>query len=126
VGPDELEHAHQRTDGSELYASENEALVTEEYLGILVGIANERFQGNKHRIWRFRTCLREAMAVQLQKERAAEAWEDSETRRQRKREEGLRASHEKRLRNSHTVNRDIDEVSKLQDLFEGQNPLQQT
>jgi tRNA wybutosine-synthesizing protein 3 len=124
VGPDELEHDHQRSDGSELYASENEALVTEEYLGILVGIANERFEGNKHRILRFKTCLREAMAVQLQKEHEAEAWEDTETRRQRKRKEGLRASHEKRLRNSHVVNRDIDEVSQLQELFEGQNPLQ--
>src|SRR5205085_8821214 len=74
---------HQLTDGAELYACENEALVTEEYLGILVGIANERFQANKQRILRFRTCLREAMAVQLQKEREAEAWEDADTRRQR-------------------------------------------
>jgi tRNA wybutosine-synthesizing protein 3 len=132
VGPEEErveEQDRQPTtddDGAELYASENEALVTEEYLGILVGIANERFQGNKQRIVRFRTCLREAMAVQVQKEREAEAWEDTETRRQRKRKEGLRASHEKRLRNSHAVNRDIDEVAQLQELFEGQNPLQQT
>jgi tRNA wybutosine-synthesizing protein 3 len=124
--PNEPEHDHQPTDGAELYACENEALVTEEYLGILVGIANERFQGNGQRIERFRTCLREAMAVQLQKEREAEAWEDADTRRQRKREEGLRASHEKRLRNSHQVNRDIDKYSEMQELFEGQNPLQQT
>jgi tRNA wybutosine-synthesizing protein 3 len=123
-GPDELEHEHQRAEGAELYGSEYDALVTEEYLGILVGIANDRFEANKHRILRFRTCLREAMAVQLQKEREAEAWEDAESRRQRKKEEGLRASHEKRLRNSQAVNPDIDEVSKLQELFEWQNLLQ--
>lgn len=100
---DDLEHDHQRAEGSELYASEYEALVTEEYLGILVGIANERFEANKHKILRFRTYLRDAMAVQLKKEYDAETWEDTETRRQRKREEGLRAKHKKSLRNSQPI-----------------------
>jgi tRNA wybutosine-synthesizing protein 3 len=124
VGHDELEHEHQPTEGSELYASENEALVTEEYLGILVGIANERFEANKHRILRFRTCLRKAMAVQMQKEREAAGWEDTENRRQRKREEGLRASHEKRLHNSQAVHSDIDGVSQLHEVFGRWNRLQ--
>jgi tRNA wybutosine-synthesizing protein 3 len=123
--PDDLEIEHQRPDGSELYASEYEALVTEEYLGILVGIANERFEANKQKILRFRACLREAMAVQLKREHEAAAWEDTETRRQRKRAEGLRASHDKKnLRNGQTVNPRIDEVSKVRELFERQNLLQ--
>jgi tRNA wybutosine-synthesizing protein 3 len=123
--PDELEIEYQRPEGSELYASEYEALVTEEYLGILVGIANERFEANKHKILRFRTCLREAIAMQLKKEHEAEAWEDTETRRQRKRAEGLRTSHDKKsIRNSQAVNPGIDEVSKVQELFEWQNLLQ--
>jgi tRNA wybutosine-synthesizing protein 3 len=122
---DELETEHHHAEGAELYASECEALVTEEYLGILVGIANERLEANKHKILRFRTCLREAMTSQIKKEHEAEAWEDTETRRQRKREEGLRASHEKRsLRTSQAYNSGIDEVSKVQELFERQNLLQ--
>jgi tRNA wybutosine-synthesizing protein 3 len=121
----ELKFEHQRAEGDELYASEYEALVTEEYLGILVGIANERFEANKHKISRFGICLREAMTVQLKKEHVAEAWEDIETRRKRKREEGLRASHDKKsFHNSQTVNAVVDEVSNIQELFERQNLLQ--
>lgn len=92
---DELESDEQRVEGHELYANEYEALVMEDYLGMLVGIANERFEANKLKISRFRACLREAMAVHLKKAHEAEAWEDTVTRRQRKREEGLRAIHKK-------------------------------
>jgi len=101
---DALEFERQHTEGSELYANEYEALVTEDYLGILVSIANERFEANKNKIARFRTCLREAMALQLKKTREAEDWEDAESRRRRKRGEGLRVSHDKKaLRNGETV-----------------------
>ena len=118
---------HQRVEGDELYATEYEALVTEEYLGILVGIADERFKANKHKISRFRTCLREAMALQSRKEHDAAEWEDTEIRRQRKREEGLRASHDKKsLRNGQTVNSVIDEIANMQEVFEKQVSLQRS
>ena len=119
------EFGNRRAKGYELYANEYEALVTEEYLGILVGVANERFEANKLKISRFRTRLHEATAVQLKKVHEAEEWEGSETRRQRKREEGLRASQDqKNLHNGQTVNPDIGEIANMQALFENQNLMQ--
>jgi tRNA wybutosine-synthesizing protein 3 len=111
-------------EGSELYANEYEALVTEDYLGILVSIANERFEANKNKIARFRTCLHEAVALQLKKKHEAENWEDAESRRQRKRGEGLRLSHDKKaLRNGETVDTVMKETSDEEDLSERQNIL---
>jgi tRNA wybutosine-synthesizing protein 3 len=115
---DALEVEHQHTEGSELYANEYEALVTEDYLGILVSIANERFEANKEKIARFRTCLREAVALQLKKTREAEDWEDAESRRQRKREEGLRVSRDKKaLRNGEVADTVMTEASDEEDLL---------
>lgn len=59
--------------------------VSEEYLQMCVGIVNERFGWNEERRERFMRELERA--VQGEKK---EGWEDAETRRVRKREEGLR------------------------------------
>ncbi|KAL8864782.1 MAG: hypothetical protein Q9174_007224 [Haloplaca sp. 1 TL-2023] len=58
-----------------------QALVTEEYLEMVVGIANQRFVANGKRVRRF-----EEMLFQ---DDGKKEWEDGEERRQRKRREGL-------------------------------------
>jgi len=57
-------------------------LVSEEYLEILVGMANERFVANRERIARFEHEL-------FNKANSGESWEDGDSRRERKRREGL-------------------------------------
>ena len=57
------------------------SVVTEEYLAILVNIANERFNACEERKQRFENALFEPLSVRN--------WEDADTRRRRKREEGL-------------------------------------
>lgn len=69
-----------------------EALVSEEYLEMLVGIANTRFEANGERMRRFEELLfgggdDHGGAVEHE-------WEDGETRRERKRAEGLRRREE--------------------------------
>jgi tRNA wybutosine-synthesizing protein 3 len=59
-------------------------VVSEDYLTTIVRLANERFVENEKRIARFREALQRAS---LPKQKAG--WEDAETRRMRKREEGL-------------------------------------
>ncbi|KAJ9298916.1 hypothetical protein DTO271G3_3158 [Paecilomyces variotii] len=74
------------------------SLVTEEYLRMLVELANERFSVNTERVERFRTKLLDLVSVSTGddslskggKGRAKPAgWEDEATRRERKRAEGL-------------------------------------
>lgn len=77
------------TDGIMSENVGHEALVDKEYLGMLVDIANQRFEANSHRVGRFRACLSKAMSAEASKIRRAEAWEDAEQRRLRKRQEGL-------------------------------------
>ena len=67
-------------------------LVRKDYCTILLKVANERFEANKQRINKFRAGLREAMALEAQKLRHNENWESPEARRQRKRDQGLRAT----------------------------------
>lgn len=77
--------------GYQNHAGENTALVDEAYLHTLVTIANERFNINTERIGRFQSALLEQYS-QLPKSTSTRAnveWEDAETRKQRKREEGL-------------------------------------
>ncbi|KAI2468132.1 tRNA wybutosine-synthesizing protein [Annulohypoxylon bovei var. microspora] len=62
--------------------------VSSVYLRTLIQIANERFIENKKRIERFRAAIVEAINPP---NKNGDAWEDAETRRRRKREEGLRA-----------------------------------
>lgn len=61
---------------------EMKCLVSEEYLEILVGMANERFLANRERIARFEQDL-------FDKTSSGESWEDGDSRRERKRREGL-------------------------------------
>lgn len=82
------------------------SLVTEEYLRMLVGIANERFEVNAERVERFRTKLMELISVPQVAEFGSKGkgkgkvksrpagWEDPEARRERKRAEGLRRKEE--------------------------------
>ncbi|KAL8926270.1 MAG: hypothetical protein Q9172_001864 [Xanthocarpia lactea] len=73
-----------------------EALVDEEYLMTLVGIANERFEVNTERIRRFQDIL----FRDVDKKRLDD-WEDKETRQERKKVEGLRRREELKVnRNS--------------------------
>ena len=58
------------------------SLVTEEYLGLLVEIANERFVTNAMRIRRFEEEL-------FGRRTSASSWEDTESRKARKKAEGL-------------------------------------
>ncbi|KAL2007534.1 hypothetical protein VTN00DRAFT_8972 [Thermoascus crustaceus] len=78
------------------------SLVTEEYLRMLVGIANERFEVNADRVERFQTKLMELFSVPQAAQSGSKGkgkgkvksrpagWEDPEARRERKRAEGLR------------------------------------
>jgi tRNA wybutosine-synthesizing protein 3 len=69
----------------------NIALVDEKYLQTLLAIANDRFRINTERIARFRKALMKifnSSALTTGKTKKSE-WEDADTRRQRKREEGL-------------------------------------
>jgi len=67
------------------------ALVDENYLQTLVAVANERFKTNDERIARFQSALRERYNTQVTHNSGARVldWEDTQTRRRRKREEGL-------------------------------------
>ena len=72
--------------------TKNKVLVTEQYLQMLAHLSGERFEANNERIARFRACLKEATAKQKEKEQEEAAWEDVDTRRARKRSEGLAAA----------------------------------
>lgn len=88
--------------------------VSGEYLKALIRIANERFVDNARRIERFRTYLREALFLASSSSSGSASskrekkkgggggdgeggqWEDAETRKERKRAEGLRRAEEVR------------------------------
>lgn len=59
------------------------SLVSEEYLGILLKIANERFQTNTKRMKRFKN------ALFSERDKPSPKWEDTMTRQTRMKEEGL-------------------------------------
>ena len=65
-------------------------LVSEEYLEILVNIANKRFESNAERIQRFEEDLFR------REEGPGQAWEDSKSRQERKRAEGLEQQQKSR------------------------------
>jgi tRNA wybutosine-synthesizing protein 3 len=69
----------------------NITLVDEKYLRTLIAIANDRFRINFERISRFQTAFMEAFNVpsSLGGNAKKPEWEDADTRKQRKREEGL-------------------------------------
>lgn len=70
-----------------------EALVSEEYLEILMGIANARFAANGERMRRFERLLFNR-AGDGDSGSVDEGWEDGAKRRERKRAEGLRRREE--------------------------------
>lgn len=78
-------------EGDEERPSHLRQLVTKEYVTMLLRIANERFQANKQRIEKFRTGLKEVMALESEKAQHNKEWERREARRDRKRQEGLKA-----------------------------------
>ncbi|KAL1970337.1 hypothetical protein VTN77DRAFT_5497 [Rasamsonia byssochlamydoides] len=87
------------------------SLVTEEYLQMLVALANERFVVNNERVERFRTRLLELCSESLSSpsqttttttapkhkgKKKPPDWEDAQARRERKRAEGLQMQKEAR------------------------------
>ena len=91
-----------------------EALVNEEYLEMLVGIANERFEANTERIGRFESVLFGDAGKKISND-----WEDKEKRQERKRAEGLKRREE--LKMKHNLRDSVDGDSDDPDLglFEG-------
>lgn len=83
--------------------------VSDDYLDSLVRIANERFEENRKRIERFRTALLDAS--QRPKKKDGTDWEDAQTRRERKRAEGLRRKAELERRDQKGAAGDAGEVS---------------
>jgi tRNA wybutosine-synthesizing protein 3 len=69
----------------------NVPLVDERHLQTLLAIANDRFRINVERIARFQNALIDAFNPSTSRTGVSSkpAWEDADTRRQRKREEGL-------------------------------------
>ncbi len=74
--------------------TERYCVVSTGYLAKLMQMANERFVENQIRIARFQAALKTAFEPPT-----AEEWEDAETRRRRKRAEGLRRREELRRQN---------------------------
>ena len=70
-------------DGAEIKEEHITRIVSEEYLELLVDIANERFKANADRIQRFEQDLFK------RDEGFGRAWEDGKSRQERKRAEGL-------------------------------------
>ncbi|OKL62796.1 hypothetical protein UA08_01443 [Talaromyces atroroseus] len=76
------------------------SLVTEEYLQMLVALANERFEVNKERVERFRTKLLDLYAAastaapSTTRGRKPPEWEEPQARKERKRIEGLKRQAE--------------------------------
>lgn len=78
----------------------NVSLISEAHLRTLVCIANDRFKINEERIARFRTQLLESYRPCSEKATGGSKpdWEDADTRKQRKRAEGL--ARQQALRNA--------------------------
>ncbi|KAL8773463.1 MAG: hypothetical protein Q9209_001567 [Squamulea sp. 1 TL-2023] len=96
IGDGEQQHGEQFT----------EALVNEEYLELLVRIANERFKTNIERIRRFEDSLFGGIEPE-----ESNAWEDKQARQERKKTEGLRRREEmKTSRDSYgSIKRDSED-----------------
>lgn len=90
---------------------ERYCIVSAAYLERLVRIANERFAENQKRIARFQKALTKALAPKV-----ADDWEDAETRRERKKQEGLKRRDELQKQSKSPENGDSDLASILQPL----------
>ncbi|KAL9038746.1 MAG: hypothetical protein Q9214_005158, partial [Letrouitia sp. 1 TL-2023] len=80
-----------------------ESLVSEEYLEMLLELANERFEANGERTLRFEEALFGDSKGKKEK------WEDGKERRERKRFEGLRRKEDARRENHERENTDTDD-----------------
>ncbi len=67
-------------------------VVSEGYLRMVVGMINQRFEANTERTLRFRDHLLKQDLGEIPPQGDGEVWEDSDSRRQRKRTEGLQKS----------------------------------
>lgn len=83
----------------------NVPLVDEGYLHTLIRIANERFKINVERIARFRTALLDAYRPQTSGigNSSKLDWEDANTRKRRKREEGLARQRALQAQGTHNI-----------------------
>ena len=66
------------------------SLVNDDYLNLLLNVANDRFESNTERMRRFESDLFKRETT------TASTWEDSKTRQERKRAEGLKQQEEVR------------------------------
>ena len=66
------------------------SLVNDDYLNLLLNVANDRFESNTERMRRFESDLFK------RENTTASTWEDSKTRQERKRAEGLKQQEELR------------------------------
>jgi tRNA wybutosine-synthesizing protein 3 len=101
----------------------NVPLVDERYLRTLLAIANDRFRINVERIARFQNALMTAFnpPAPLFGASGKPAWEDADTRRQRKREEGLargRALRTKALKPDDPLMHDPADVNIVDSMFQ--------
>ncbi|OAX84715.1 hypothetical protein ACJ72_00912 [Emergomyces africanus] len=99
--------SHQRHIGNETEENIAKSVVSEDYLRMLLAVANERFNANATRRERFWAKLQEFSTGRpgdVSSRRPG--WEDPEVRRQRKREEGLKRS--KAVREAKSAQMEID------------------
>lgn len=89
------------------------SMVSEEYLETLLRVANARFTANAERMHRLSDNLFRARNTN------ASAWEDPQTRRERKKAEGLK--HKEQLEDQHDSSSEADDSADLADrlLFPG-------
>ena len=78
------------SDGKHSNKEDVHSLVSDNYLDLLLNIANDRFKSNTERMKRFESGLFEREAA------TTSSWEDSKTRQERKRAEGLKQQEEVR------------------------------
>jgi tRNA wybutosine-synthesizing protein 3 len=92
------------------------SLVQEEYLKMLVALANERFEVNKERVERFRTKLLDLYATastagpNTMHGKKHLGWEEPQARRERKRIEGLKRQAEMAHQRASTLEPDDAEI----------------
>ena len=88
--PDRVKDTSRRGIDSKNYLDSEDvhSLVSDNYLALLINLANDRFESNTERMRRFESNLfnREATTTS--------GWEDSKTRQERKRAEGLKQQEE--------------------------------
>lgn len=89
--------------GVETADGHRRSIVSPEYLELLVQISHERFAENQKRISRFQEALKAAFAHPGERKKTVpEGWEDSDMRRERKKQEGLKRRNELKQKEQET------------------------